>query len=190
MGDVPLRGQIVGTFTVSGQSGDSMNQGLTWVKNQLIYPKVVFCNTFSGFSQSHDFFTPYNQLVSSSRRILENHGKSNVRTHTSPKAQVILSGSGSKPWHTLVNIKRGGKCLFIPTKYAWISPTHKSRTSHSMSSSSLLVVGQFPGNPIWQPTTPAAASVDATPFSALQVLLCGCQTPAFYDQPMGTPLGF
>jgi hypothetical protein len=24
----------------------------------------------------------------------------------------------------------------------------------------------------------------------LQVLLCGCQTPAFYDQPMGTPLGF
>ena len=33
-----------------------------------------------------------------------------------------LNFSGSKPWHPLANIKKCGTWLFIPNKYAWISP--------------------------------------------------------------------
>ena len=68
-------------------------------------------------------------------------------------------------------------------------PIHKSKTSHSRSSSSLLVVGQFPGSPIWQPTTPAAASVGAAPFSALQVLFCCRYNPSFTKRILSSYCG-
>ena len=81
------------------------------VKNSLIFPKVVSCNIFNGFSP-HYCFTPYSKLVSSSCKILEKHDKSNVRKNTLPKFLWIktMAPSGKH--------QKCGTWLFIPNKYA------------------------------------------------------------------------